>query len=552
MSSSRVNRSHSARYVDRSHPSYANGFGYGDRPSTSSELQAMASGQIAYGKIDNSRPRSSRERRHATGSSNRPEVYGVGGNMYQNRPASAWIDKSSSNMSDRRKLTNHKAAQHVRAQSARTTNEKKKGTLPSTSSQHNFIIGERKSTIAAAMRQQSSDSQLNSIPKRLQKKKIEGCETNVNQINIHRSEHAGHSLKIKEMQVTPAPSPVPAPSEPKSRPYKRKEDVNLIRRLADKLATLGPAQATIRNNLQNLEARTENADKLLTKSQLCDGFARFGFKKDDIERVYTMFHEIKKPDGVKVIEFLNFFEHFTPLDDEPASNTKLMSSSIVQSSAPWNRSQSLRSVANEVPDHDFDDVTAVEMHTDTRRAFDVHLMNIVRDLLYHKDNLFRTAFRKMDLNRDGQVSKVEFVSKLKEMGLSNKQSSRLADMIDYNQSNYIDYNEFLSAFDNYNPIEKAAAFKENHIISPNNSSHPEMVINVQRQFSNDDSKNTSDAHRLKDQTTTGYCFEMLSCKMRERENIILQSLKGRDFDNNGIIPAASAVEAIIGTVKVRT
>ena len=48
---------------------------------------------------------------------------------------------------------------------------------------------------------------------------------------------------------------------------------------------------------------------------------------------------------------------------------------------------------------------------------------------------------------------------------------------------------------------------------------------------------------------TALCFELLSEKLREREATILRSLKRRDFDQNGIIPAASAVDAIVRSVE---
>jgi len=398
-------------------------------------------------------------------------------------------------------------------------------------------------------------------PRKRQRKRVVGQDTNVHQIDLRnlRTSETHHQQKESrggdgddcgfggaDAAVTSS-----APSPPRSKPYQRKEDVNLIRRVAEKLATLGPAQGAFRNNLQGLEAKT--ATKVLPPGRLCESFVRFGFKKEDITRLYNIVAERKRRQmaedgssteaaGVKVVDFLDFFEHFTPLDQPKAT--------VVQSFAPWNRPQSLRRAPTQLPTHGFEEtVCAEDLRSDTVRAFDVHLMNIVRDLLYHKDNIFRTAFRKMDTNRDGCVSKTEFVSKLKELGLNGKQSSRLADMVDEDDSHVIDYNEFLSAFDTFNPIERTAAFKENHAMAASKGSHPDMVDSVRSQLGRNDDGNTDDAHRDQKQTTAAYCFEMLSGKIREREGTILRSLKNRDFDNNGIIPASSAVDAIICSVK---
>ena len=556
------------------------------RPSSAS-VRATSSASRAEQKQLNTRPRSSRERNHATGSSNRQLVYGTGG---MPRPQSAWADVGRKHHASSNSSTSRPPVYYCRDPAT------------SGSSASDVIIGERRTK---TFTRDAVSARTETSVKRRQRRKVPGYETNSHRIKIGSDKAAVRDIRrpssaaattaaVSHSSPTAADTSTCAPHVP--RPYQRKEDVNLIRRVAEKLASLGPAQAKYRNNLQSLEAKSSNPDKLLSRQQLCEGFVRFGFHKREIERLYDMFAETRKAQacgGVKVLDFLDFFEYFTPLDrltgrdeetidiatpdvsDDPAEKKRGKGNRAisyagpqpsVQSSAPWNRPQSLRPTVTEVPDHSFSDMVSPEaLASDTARAFDVHLLNIVRDLLYHKDNIFRTAFRKMDVNRDGRISRPEFRSSLKEMGLNLRQSSRLAEIIDADANDEIDYNEFLAAFEGYNPIERAAAFKENHMMrGAHKAGHTEMVENVRSFLRADDAshgaRGASNAQeevvqsRGRPQTSSSsssltsaaQCFEVLSGKLREREAMFLHALKVKDVDNNGIIPVTSAIDAIIG------
>ena len=519
-----------------------------DRPSTSTaewRPSYTSPRPRAAGGADKGRPRSSRERTHASGNSNRQSAFAGGAGAP--RPRSAWAAVGRPQEGPRRAPSRaglygvRDAAVPSRARAASKD-----------------VIEERQAYEApGAQRRPTQQRPMSAVdPRKRQRKRVPGADTNRHQIDLRSSAPGASGRRRPE---TAGPVCGRPPEAPRSKPYQRKEDVNLIRRVAEKLSTLGPAQGAFRNNLQGLEAKT--ATKVLPRGQLCESFERFGFRKEDITRLYNIVAERKRLQaaaaaasagdgpggdgaappspsgepsgqeaaaGVKVVDFLDFFEHFTPLDQPRAT--------IVQSFAPWNRPQSYRPEPTRLPTHGFEEtVSAEDVRSDTVRAFDVHLMNVVRDLLYHKDQVFRMAFRKMDTNRDGRVSKLEFVGKLRELGLNGKQSSRLADMVDKDASEEIDYNEFLSAFDAFNPIERQPAFKENHTMPESGGTHPELVDSVRG--------------RRAGGRRAALCFELLSGKLREREATILRSLKRRDFDQNGIIPAASAVDAIVRSVE---
>ena len=241
---------------------------------------------------------------------------------------------------------------------------------------------------------------------------------------------------------------------------KSKADRILSDSIRLKINSLGPQISQIRQYLWDLDG---NKSGKITYDELEECLTRFSFglKKNEMRRVARTLDQ----DGsgsVKYTNLFNFVDNEHPLG---LSDIDQAEDNIVHA-APWHRVRG-KYRGNPADKKDISVPVWVsqglkEEESREQRASLMFLTNILKDKFMTLDSKLKKIFSKYDSNRNGKISRGEYLQGLHSLhlGIPDAYFNKLFDEVDKDASGELDYEEFVTSFDegnwfNMQPQEEA-------------------------------------------------------------------------------------------------
>lgn len=288
-----------------------------------------------------------------------------------------------------------------------------------------------------------------------------------------REKERMHTMKSRPMSAVVGSGKASRPSTPqaltKQRPQsadmhrisqKSKPDRLLSNNVRLKITSLGPQLSTIRQYLWDLDVNKSGTISYEELESCLQRFS-FGLKKKEMRRVAKTL-DVDGSGRVKYQGLFNFFDNEHPLG---LSDVDQAGDNIV-SAAPWHKLRG-KYIGNPA---DNKEVTVpmwvtkglAQTGTYEERASLRFLTNILKDKFMQSDSKLRRVFCKFDTNRDGKVSYSEYLNGLHtlHLGIPDQYFHKLFKEVDVDDSGLIDYEEFVTSFDENNFFNMKAQEEE--------------------------------------------------------------------------------------------
>jgi len=227
---------------------------------------------------------------------------------------------------------------------------------------------------------------------------------------------------------------------------KNRDDMAVWNRVALKLFSHGGSAARLRETFRKMNT---DGDGTVSYEELRAGLRHHNLDFSDVEfaRLWKA-ADADRSGAMDYEEFMGMFEHFQPL--EPPAEKRRADNVMV--AAPWEpvrgEFKAFNRAATRVPDENFEPGSYEE------QAHDHRTLQLISRRFQQAESRLRLIFRRFDTDKNGTVSRDEFFAGMKKIGLgmSDKQLSRFMDMVDTDGSGAIDYEEFISKFEEASPL----------------------------------------------------------------------------------------------------
>ncbi|QDZ20510.1 EF-hand domain-containing protein [Chloropicon primus] len=265
------------------------------------------------------------------------------------------------------------------------------------------------------------------------------------------------SASVVARPKTSGPTSRPSTSRPRDQSaeirvlsQKSKSDRLLSDSIRLKINSLGPQMSQIRQYLWDLD---QNKNGKITYGELEECLTRFSFglKKNQMMRVARTL-DVDCSGMVKYVDLFNFFDNDHPLG---LSDIDQAEDNIVHA-APWHK---VRGKYKGNP-ADRKDISVPHWVSQGLQQSGTHeersslrfLTNILKDKFMQLDSKLKKIFSKYDMNRNGKISRGEYIQGLHSLhlGIPDAYFNKLFDEVDADGSGEIDYEEFVSSFDEGN------------------------------------------------------------------------------------------------------
>lgn len=227
-----------------------------------------------------------------------------------------------------------------------------------------------------------------------------------------------------------------------------------------KITSLGPQISQIRQYLWDLD---QNKSGKITYDELQKCLTRFSFglKGNEMKRVARTLDV----DGSGLVKYQNLFNFFDTEHPLGLSDVDQADDNICYA-APWHKVRG-KYRGNPADKKDVSVPIWVAQGlkhegTHEERASLRFLTNILKDKFMQLDSKLKKIFSKYDMNRNGKISRDEYIQGLHSLhlGIPDAYFNKLFDEVDVDKSGEIDYEEFVTSFDegnwfNMKPQEEA-------------------------------------------------------------------------------------------------